>query len=130
MPYAVISGVPSTCLAVLCDTLLLAGYPANEWSLVSAEPAASADRTPLKASGPLGVQLAKRANLGLGAALEQLGLPAYAARHCAAAVAHGEALLAVHTENGFELESLNDLISECGGRPIAAISSCTARLVA
>ncbi len=70
------------------------------------------------ACGPL--QLLLQGGQGLIRRLAELGVPAYAALRYEDALARGAAVVAVHTDNGFEIETLTALLRDGGCEQVAS----------
>ncbi len=70
------------------------------------------------ACGPLAPLL--RGSQSLVKPLAELGVPAYAAQRYEDALARGCAVVAVHTENGFEIETVTELLRDGGCEQVAA----------
>ena len=114
------------------DRLHAAGFRPDEISLLAAQSGAALadDETPrtgvawlpavgeVLACGPLAVLL--KGGPGMIKRLAELGVPAYAALRYEDALARGNAVVAVHTENGYEIETLTALLRDGGCEQVAA----------
>ena len=124
MPSAVYAIVKDhrTCLAQLSA----AGFRAEEISMLASDAVArdaseardDSSRGWLPAvgmvlmCGPLALLL--RGLHGSVKPLSQLGVPGYAAMRYEEALAHGSTMLAVHTDNGFEVDTVSELLRDGG----------------
>lgn len=132
MPRSVYAIAPDhrTCLA----SLRAAGFRSEEISLLSsaAEVPSEGARNPstgvawlpvigaVLACGPLALLLRGAQGIGIAKPLSGLGVPAYAAARYEDALARGTAVVAVHTDNGYEIETLAELLREGGCELVAA----------
>lgn len=133
--YAIASDHRS-CLA----TLRAAGFRSDEISLLSsaAEETSTAAgetggerRSPtgvawlptvgaVLACGPLALLLRGAQGIGIAKPLAELGVPAYAATRYEDALTRGGAVVAVHTENGYEIDILAEMLRDGGCELVAA----------
>ncbi len=70
------------------------------------------------ASGPLALMLT--GSQSIIKILSELGVPAYAVLRYEDALARGAAVVAVHTDNGFEVETVSQLLRDGGCEQVAA----------
>ena len=71
------------------------------------------------ACGPLALLL-RGTQAGIAKPLSELGVPAYAAHRYEDALSRGDAVVAVHTENGYEVDTLAQVLRDGGGRQVSA----------
>lgn len=123
MSHTIFAGIPTAGLPWIIDALTQTGYQASEISIVtttdqplpaSLQLAWQIGRHNLFSQGPLTEHFTQRFAATLPAALRDYGLPAYAVRHCEALLDRDDALIAVHTNNAFEIEPLADLLHDHG----------------
>ena len=123
-----------TCLA----SLRAAGFRSDEISLLSSsgdegslEPAADGRRSStgvawlpvvgaVLACGPLALLLRGAQGIGIAKPLSELGVPTYAATRYEDALTRGAAVVAVHTDNGYEIDTLAELLRDGGCELVAA----------
>lgn len=127
MSHTIFATTTTAGLISLLETLQRAGYRSDEVSLLTTVAGAlSAGETlawwaglqRVCGQGRLTTHL--RGASSLTEAFETCGMPAYAIRHCEAALGGGGVLVAVHTANGFEVEPLADLLYAGGGQHVVA----------
>lgn len=113
------------------DRLHAAGFRADEISLIAAQDGATFSKAAeptsvawlpavgsVLACGPL--RLLLQGGQGLIRRLAELGVPAYAALRYEDALARGAAVVAVQTDNGYEIETLTALLRDGGCEQVAA----------
>lgn len=132
MPRSVYAIAPDhrTCLA----NLRAAGFRSEEISLLSsaADESTGVERGAstgvawlpvvgaVLACGPLALLLRGAQGIGIAKPLSELGVPAYAATRYEDALTRGTAVVAVHTENGYEIDTLAELLRDGGCELVAA----------
>lgn len=123
MSHAIFAGTSTQRLPWVIDALTEAGYQVSDISIVTTSEQVLADslqlawqmgRHHLFSQGPLNAHFTQRFSATLPAALRDYGLPAYAVRQCEAVLDRDDALIAVHTDNAFEIELLADLLQDNG----------------
>lgn len=129
MSHTIFATTTTAGLLSLLETLQRAGYRSDEVSLLTTVAGAlSAGETlawwaglqRVCGQGRLTAHLRQGGATTLAEAFEACGMPAYAIRHCEAALGGGGVLVAVHTANGFEVEPLADLLHAGGGQHVVA----------
>lgn len=139
MSHAIFASVSAAILPRVLSVLEQAGYQQDEISLLAAA------ETKLPAALPLTWQVHGEALHGQGplpdhfthffsatfeGALLKFGLQPYAVRHCQTTLICGCVLLVVHTDNGYEPETLVEMLNDCGCVTIAAAACAPASLAA
>ena len=123
MSHAIFAGTPTSFLPSIIEALTKAGYQASEISIVTTtdQPSPSGlqlawqmGRHHLFSQGPITAHFTQRFSATLPAALRDYGLPAYAVRQCETLLDRNDAVIAVHTANAFEIESLADILHDKG----------------
>lgn len=124
------------CLA----NLHAAGFRSDEISLLSSageeasrgEGTSAGERSPstgvawlpavgaVLACGPLALLLRGAQGIGIAKPLAELGVPAYAAARYEDALTRGAAVVAVHTDNGYEIDTLAELLRDGGCELVAS----------
>jgi len=139
MSHAIFAGTTTAGLPWIIDALTQAGYQASEISILTTTDQPLADsvqlawqmgRHHLFSQGPLAAHFTNHFAATLAAALRDFGLPAYAVRHCETLLDRDEALIAVHTDNAFEIELLADLLQDNGCLYMATVGGVQDLLVA
>jgi len=139
MSHAIFAGTTTARLPWIIDALTQAGYQASEISIVtttdqplpaSLQLAWQMGRHHLFSQGPLTAHFTQRFSATLPASLRSFGLPAYAVRHCETLLDRDDALIAVHTDNAFEIELIADLLQENGCQYMATVGGVPDLLVA
>lgn len=139
MSHVIFAGTPTAALPWIIDALTEAGYPACDISIVTTtdQPLAASlqlawqmGRHHLFSQGPLTAYFTQRFSPTLPNALRDYGLPAYAVRQCEALLDRDDAIVAVHTNNAFEIEPLADLLHDKGCLYVATVGGVQSLLVA
>ena len=110
--------------------LIESGYFLDEVSVVAMAPGAlpSMHYAPWQVhqrqvfyGGPLAQHFAVQFSATMSLALSACGLPTYAIRQCENSLEKLGIILAVHVANCFEVESLTEILRDCGSQPIAVV---------
>ncbi len=104
---------------VCLERLYAAGFSVEEISTIGRRgPNSGSMAGRLQASGPITRFLADGG--GLSGPLTELGLPAYAAMRYEEAIRRGGMVVAVHTDNRYEVETVTELLRDGGCEQVAA----------